>query len=276
MSLSTLTPFTPSLLLQLLQRHLTSTQSTPSRPSSPLDPNNQTPWSTALPSSILFIDVSGFTSLTESFASSGGSGLEQLTHSLNSYFSSILLQIESHQGDLLKVAGDALIVAFYNWTDKAVEETKDPLPLLCHRAVSCALALQAAPTFTAGGVTLGMHIGVTSGVTRYIGVGGTEQQWGTGSGTVTPIEMEANAPLTTAAEGRGALHLGVRSPQTPHIFPSGHLSHTRPLLPTALRVPHQGQRWPVRSVIPAPSLPVADEAAVHCGGAGALPCARSW
>src|SRR5271168_2464970 len=97
---ASLLPFTPSLLLHLLQR-----QRPPLDTDSEIDSN--VPWSISLPSSLLFIDVSGFTSLTESFAQSGSSGLEQLTSHLNAYFTTILDRIHSHKGDLLKVAGDA-------------------------------------------------------------------------------------------------------------------------------------------------------------------------
>ena len=62
---------------------------------------------------ILVADVSGFTKLNESFSvMDKGAGAEQVTTHLNRYFSSLLNIINSHGGDCVKFAGDALIVLF--------------------------------------------------------------------------------------------------------------------------------------------------------------------
>ena len=68
----------------------------------------------SLPSALLLLDVSGFTALAKHFGSRGVSGLEQLTGVLNAYFTELLAIIRLHRGDLLKVAGDALLVALYD------------------------------------------------------------------------------------------------------------------------------------------------------------------
>ena len=242
MSLSSLLPFTPSLLVHLLRkRQLTSP--TPSLPSdAPL------PWSCSLPTCVLFIDVSGFTSMTESFAHSGLSGLEQLTTHLNAYFASILLRIQQHRGDLLKVAGDALIVGFYDLHEADVDASSTSpspsasLPLLCYRAVACALALQAAPSFTAGGVTLGMHIGITCGPTTYIAVGGIEQSWGA---QADPEQEEQQPAVARSAASPTSSSLAAR--RGPRLELQG--------APSALSSPPSvlegGRRWEFLAVGPA-------------------------
>ena len=204
--------FNPALLTNILQRLPPA-----------VEPDS--PFSLPLPSSLLFIDVSGFTALTESFVRSGASGLEQLIGSLNSYFASIIDQCQSRAGDLLKVAGDALLVAFYDekeikarWPHSAPSSPASPLssppadslPLLCYRAVRCALTLQSTPPFTAAGVTLRLHIGVTCGLTEYIIVGGTPQWWpaaqsgagdrgqGQDSSCSTPVQSTASPSTSTS------------------------------------------------------------------------------
>ena len=264
---SSLVPFTPSILLHLLQRGVhpipplsTVPLSTPASPRSALDAATATasalssspPRFLSLPSCLLFVDVSGFTAFTESFVSSGLHRLEQLTAHLNASFTSILQCIERYQGDLLKVAGDALMVAFYQLPrtedgdasgandssgssgseQRIVDDEVDPLPLLCFRAVSCALELQSNPAFAAGAATMRLHIGVTSGTLHYCQVGGTQQRWvrtTTAATTPTtaaggsvfsstpgsPAEPSMDADVITAAEGSGLRSSSSRSPLLP-------------------------------------------------------------
>ena len=58
----------------------------------------------------LFADVSGYTKLCEAMAAKGPKGDEQLAQNLNSYFEQLLRRIASHGGDVVKFAGDALLV----------------------------------------------------------------------------------------------------------------------------------------------------------------------
>ena len=188
---------TPTILLRLLrhQRHVRAVEGGGAVSSDDVPE----PLSLTLPSAVLLIDLSGFTSLTESFAQGVASGgLEQLTDLVNAHFASILDVIRAHKGDLLKVAGDALIVAFYQLDDEpaCTDSVADPLPLLCLRALRSALALQSASAFTAAGVTLRLHVGVTCGLTDYVAVGGAEQTWTVGS---QPGDSPAAAPSSSIA-----------------------------------------------------------------------------
>ena len=147
------------------------------------------PFASELYAVILFIDVSGFTALTEAFVRAGPHGLEELTGVMNSYFSSILAVIRQYGGDLLKVAGDALIASFYLLSDETMQpgnvlavRSAECLPhsrsALCSSVVSCAAQLQrSCGVFQAANHSLRLHIAVTAGSTAFIAVGGARQSW---------------------------------------------------------------------------------------------------
>lgn len=65
---------------------------------------------------VALADISGFTPLTERLASEkpAGAGMEQLSRVLNSYFGEMIHLIHSYGGDVIKFAGDALLVVFRN------------------------------------------------------------------------------------------------------------------------------------------------------------------
>ena len=71
-------------------------------------------------SCVMFADVSGFTALTGALAEAakeneGGGmmmGAEQLTRIINRYFNKMIDVIVRYGGDVLKFAGDAMLVMF--------------------------------------------------------------------------------------------------------------------------------------------------------------------
>jgi class 3 adenylate cyclase len=79
---------------------------------------------------LLFLDVSGFTSLTEQYSNAAHLGVDQLTRTLNSYFDKLVYEILTHDGDIYKFAGDAILAL---WTN----EITGP-----QQALKCALHLQ--------------------------------------------------------------------------------------------------------------------------------------
>ncbi len=83
---------------------------------------------------LLFVDISGFTRLTERLAQHGPSGVEELSRLLNAYFGQLTDIVFVHGGDVVKFAGDALLAI---WPGL-------PLPEATLRAAQCALAVQAA------------------------------------------------------------------------------------------------------------------------------------
>lgn len=81
----------------------------------------------------LFVDITGFTSMSEALAATGKAGAEELTAILNSYFEPMITLIQSYGGIIGKFGGDAMLVLFpaYGRPQRAMR-----------RAVQCALDIQ--------------------------------------------------------------------------------------------------------------------------------------
>ncbi|RLN02489.1 hypothetical protein BBJ28_00009249 [Nothophytophthora sp. Chile5] len=109
-----------------------------------------------------------------------GTAVEALTTTLNKSLEPVIDVILKHGGDIIKFAGDALIVL---WETEATRGASTPAGELVYRAVCCALeALQALEAaFVANNehlsVLLGMHVGI--GVSQMTGnhVGGVLNRW---------------------------------------------------------------------------------------------------
>ena len=80
----------------------------------------------------LFADISGFTKLSESFSKKGRKGSEFLAFCLNRYMELLISIIGKNGGDIIKFAGDALLVIWPQ--EKGSNEINS-----CRRAVQCAL-----------------------------------------------------------------------------------------------------------------------------------------
>jgi len=101
------------------------------------DPNYFTkPTKKNLSCVVLFADISGFTTLTERLAKRGPSGAEELTNLLNNYLGKLIDLITSYGGDVVKFAGDALLVLFTE------EFIKEDLNKLTERVADCCLRVQ--------------------------------------------------------------------------------------------------------------------------------------
>src|SRR5689334_25386372 len=61
---------------------------------------------------ILYLDVSGFTRLTDEFDKRGPEGAEALASALHHYFVRVIDVIAARGGDVIAFAGDAAIVLF--------------------------------------------------------------------------------------------------------------------------------------------------------------------
>jgi hypothetical protein len=57
---------------------------------------------------LLFVDISGFTMLSQQL------NVEELKNQINDYFTKMLDIVDKHGGDVIKFAGDALYIAWYN------------------------------------------------------------------------------------------------------------------------------------------------------------------
>ncbi|GIM16101.1 hypothetical protein Vretimale_18739, partial [Volvox reticuliferus] len=66
-----------------------------------------------LQAAVMIADVTGFTKLTEILSKKGTSGVELLTTCMNNYFTRAINMIMAFEGDVVKFAGDSMIVLFY-------------------------------------------------------------------------------------------------------------------------------------------------------------------
>ena len=135
-----------------------------------------------LTAAVLFADISGFTKLTEELANSAASeeqaglapladGADTLTRIINAYFEKMLTVIIRHRGDVLKFAGDAMLVLF--------PCEQDSLRAASLRAAQCALSLQreCGAHRATDKVSLSLHIGVGLGNLALFLVGGAYGRW---------------------------------------------------------------------------------------------------
>ncbi|KYB27283.1 Adenylate cyclase type 10-like Protein [Tribolium castaneum] len=83
----------------------------------------------------LFGDVSGFTELCEKYTKTGVAGPSRMTQVLNKYLGSMVQEVMSHNGDVLKFSGDAFL-AIFKTSD--TETMRDAV----HEALDCALVIQ--------------------------------------------------------------------------------------------------------------------------------------
>ena len=135
----------------------------------------------SLPCALLFVDVSGFTSMMESAMQAASHGLEEVTGVISALFSSVMASVERFDGDLLKVAGDALLIAFYDLHASTQQqrptlreaEHAEVLAEVCCRALDCAQdLLLRCDGIKAGARVLRLHVAVTCGSTHFIALGG--------------------------------------------------------------------------------------------------------
>ncbi|MFC1951113.1 tetratricopeptide repeat protein [Chloroflexota bacterium] len=105
---------------------------------------------------LVFADISGFTSMSEKLSALGKEGAEELTSVLNGYFAHMLDIAFSYDGNLLKFGGDAMLLCFLG-KQHAVRGTR------------CALRMQqemknfSKITTSQGIFTLMMSIGINTG-----------------------------------------------------------------------------------------------------------------
>jgi len=181
-----------------------------------------------LEGTIVFVDVSGFTRLSERLARKGGEGAEHLTDAINGCFSTLLADAYANGGSLLKFGGDALLVWF--------EGDDHPLRA-CTAAMAMRTTLRRVGRIRAGGteIILRMSAGVHTGNFQMFLVGKSHREFLiAGPDSTKAVEMEALAsagqvlvsPETAASLPRRALgaHLGpgvllARSPSAHNFAP---------------------------------------------------------
>jgi class 3 adenylate cyclase/tetratricopeptide (TPR) repeat protein len=133
---------------------------------------------------LVFIDISGFTNLSERLAMRGRIGVEELTEVLNRVFGAMLEIAYGRSGMLLKFGGDALLLLFTG--------PDHPAQAAC-AAVEMRAALRVATSIplSVGKVHLRMSVGVHSGQVHLFRVGKVHQELiVTGPAATRTTEME--------------------------------------------------------------------------------------
>jgi class 3 adenylate cyclase len=129
--------------------------------------------------SILFLDVAGYTKISESLTQ------EKVNFIIEKYFSSFLDVIYAHEGDINETAGDGLMVIFRGkGGEHAINASKAAMEIR-RRALDINDELKG--RFDPVYVNMGINSGVASvGMTRFHGASGTRMTY-TASGSVTNL-----------------------------------------------------------------------------------------
>ncbi|MDP9335519.1 MAG: adenylate/guanylate cyclase domain-containing protein, partial [Actinomycetota bacterium] len=143
----------------------------------------------SLDATCCFVDISGFTALSERLARRGRIGAEELTEVLNHVFSRMLGVAYEKGGSLLKFGGDALLLAF---------DADDHAVLGAQAAVAMRAALREARTLptSVGRLNLRMSVGLHSGAFDFFRVGASHHELlvaGPSATSTTRMEQTADA-----------------------------------------------------------------------------------
>jgi class 3 adenylate cyclase len=137
--------------------------------------------------SLAFVDISGFTALTERLARKGKLGAEEMSDVLNATFAALLSDARLHGADLVKWGGDAVLLLFRG-PEHAARATQ-----AAHR-MRATLRNRGRESSATG--ALRMSVGVHSGAFDFFLVGDTEihrELLISGPGASRTAEMEAVA-----------------------------------------------------------------------------------
>ena len=161
--------------------------------------------------SMVFVDISGFTKMSERLARQGKVGAEELTDVIGTTFGALLPPAYAYGANLLKFGGDALLLFF----------TQDS-----HQLRACAAALEMQRTMgevgmcetSAGTVTLRMSVGIHSGEFDFFLVGDSHRELiVAGSAATRTVDMES-------AAGAGQVLL---SPETASALPKSNRGQSK-------------------------------------------------
>lgn len=147
-----------------------------------------------------FVDISGFTALSERLARRGRIGAEELTEVLNHVFGRMLGIAYNKGGSLLKFGGDALLLLF----------SGDDHPVLAaEAAVAMRAALREARTLptSVGRLSLRMSTGIHSGTFQFFRVGESHRELivaGPAASATTRMEHGADAGEIVVSEATAA------------------------------------------------------------------------
>src|SRR5262245_56312679 len=133
---------------------------------------------------LAFVDISGFTAMSEQLSSLGRAGAEEVTDVMNPTFSALLEEAYGLGGGLLKFGGDALLLLY---------EGESHAARAARAAFEMRRTLRAIgrPRTSAGPVQLRMHAGIHSGRFQFFLVGESHRELlVTGPAATRTVEME--------------------------------------------------------------------------------------
>lgn len=144
----------------------------------------------AVDGSVVFVDISGFTKLSEKLAKLGRIGAEEMADAINTCFADLLGKAYEEDGMLLKFGGDALMLLF------AADDPEKHAARAARAAHGMRTRLRTVGKLdTAGGkVNLRMSVGVHSGTFDFFLVGGSHRELiVTGPAATQVVTMEGTA-----------------------------------------------------------------------------------
>jgi class 3 adenylate cyclase/tetratricopeptide (TPR) repeat protein len=140
--------------------------------------------SRTLAGTLAFVDISGFTAMSERLARQGKVGAEEVTDVMNATFTRLLDVAHANSGGLVKFGGDALLLFFDGEAHTA---------RACRAAYGMRRALReiGRPRTSVGQVTLRMHVGIHSDTFHFFLVGNSHRELlVTGPGATRTVAME--------------------------------------------------------------------------------------
>ncbi|MEY2431071.1 MAG: hypothetical protein QOC92_796, partial [Acidimicrobiaceae bacterium] len=141
----------------------------------------------AIDGSLAFVDISGFTTLTERLATKGKVGAEEMSDVLDAAFGALLEVAYSYGALLVKWGGDAVLLLF---------EGDEHALLACRAAAEMRQTMRRIGVLqtSVGSIRLRMSVGVHSGAFDFFLVGDRHRELLiTGPGATTTAHMEATA-----------------------------------------------------------------------------------
>ncbi len=135
----------------------------------------------------MFVDISGFTALSERLARKGKLGAEEVTAVLNRVFTELLTIAVNRGGDLLKFGGDALLLWYRG-------EGHAPRAAAAAHEMRTALRTVGKIDTPAGRVNLRMSVGIHSGDFDFFLLGSSHHELLiAGPATTATVQMESGA-----------------------------------------------------------------------------------
>src|SRR5918995_1209507 len=134
---------------------------------------------------LAFVDISGFTAMSERLSRLGRAGAEEITEVLNATFAALLAVAYAQGGGLLKFGGDALLL-LYQGDEHAARAARAAFEM---RRTLRAIGR---PKTSAGPIQLKMHAGLHSGRFQFFLVGESHRELlVTGPAASRTVDMEA-------------------------------------------------------------------------------------